>query len=193
MRNHRHQQKGFTFVELIIVVVILGILSAVLIPRYWEVARQARIASLEGVVGAMRSAVAITRTKALSQGLSPGTSNPGGGNAQNIFLVEVDGLEVEVDWANLCPESDPELGDASSDGSLSMLDYLLIEDTPWSDTNQFIDGQLNTHFNNQFTWLGYDIRLSGPGGCYVVYDSFGDRDFSDGNSMCTITLVTDDC
>lgn len=183
--------KGFTFVELLIVIIIIGILSALLVPRYWNVVRQARIATLDGVVGAMRSTIYITKTKALAEGIRVAGSNPGA--AQDQYIVDVEGLRVEVDWANLCPESDPEMGDAATDATISMLDFLFIEDTPWSNTNQFVDGNLNTHFDNQFTWIGYDIRLSGAGGCYVVYNSFGDRDFSDGESMCTIDMVIDDC
>ncbi len=51
--------RGFTLIELVIVIVILGILAAVAIPKYEDMQEQARSATLKGQVGSIRSAVAI--------------------------------------------------------------------------------------------------------------------------------------
>ena len=57
--SRNQTQGGFTLIELVIVIVILGILAAVAIPKYEDMREQARTAALKGQLGSIRSAVAI--------------------------------------------------------------------------------------------------------------------------------------
>ncbi len=57
------REKGFTLIELVMVIVILGILAAVAMPKYVNMQDEAKSAAAKGVIGTVRSAIAIQYAK----------------------------------------------------------------------------------------------------------------------------------
>lgn len=68
------KQTGFTLVELVVVIVILGLLAAAALPRFINVTTDARLASLDGVAGGLRSAVALARAEYVVNGDNTATA-----------------------------------------------------------------------------------------------------------------------
>ena len=60
--------QGFTMIELILVIVVLGILAVFAFPQFFNFRTQARRSAMSGVVGSVRSAVNMTRANQLATG-----------------------------------------------------------------------------------------------------------------------------
>jgi MSHA pilin protein MshA len=68
-----NKQAGFTLVELVVVIAVLGILAATALPRFVNVQSKALVASGAGLQGSIRSAANMARASWIASGSSGGT------------------------------------------------------------------------------------------------------------------------
>lgn len=70
----KRAQQGFTLIELVMVIVILGVLAAVALPKFVDLSGEARQAATNGVAGALSSASAINFSADLAKGQAQGAA-----------------------------------------------------------------------------------------------------------------------
>ena len=98
------KQQGFTIIELVIVIIILGLLAVTALPRLLDTTDQAREASVEGVAGSFASAVGLVRAEWELAGRPSGNNN-----------ITYDGVSIEVS-DNGYPLASPDDNGVNSNG-----------------------------------------------------------------------------
>jgi MSHA pilin protein MshA len=106
--NNVKKQQGFTLIELVVVIVILGILAVTAAPKFINLQDDAQTATLEGVKAAMESASALVHSKSLIAGNNDAASTD---SPTPTVVINSAGLvaninygyptDVVADWAGL--------------------------------------------------------------------------------------------
>lgn len=125
------RQAGFSLIELVIVIVILGILAATALPRFLDVTEEAKVASLEGVAGGFATGVSLAR----AQWEAEGRPSENGKNAviydtQKVYLTtptaaQISNGSVAPGYPMTSDDEDVDPGTLSGDKCLKVWDAIL--------------------------------------------------------------------
>ncbi len=173
IRSHKSHQSGFTLIELIAVIVILGVLTGIAVPRFANLSSSAHVATLKSMGGAILSAANLVHAKSVVLGVQ----------SQPLTSIDLDGdgsADVEVKYGY--PSASRRNGISKIMGGSFASNWTWS--TTYGDTRFWLTtaslGGRSGEYVNQTA-----VRASG---CYILYDPA-----TSAGGTPKISYVTTDC
>ncbi|OUS30586.1 hypothetical protein A9Q98_04915 [Thalassotalea sp. 42_200_T64] len=87
-KNKKHQVKGFTLIELVVVIVLIGLFAVTALPKFIDLTDKAQQANIEGMAGGFASAISLARAQWEVEGRpSDGSYNVVNYDGSNLILT----------------------------------------------------------------------------------------------------------
>jgi len=152
----RLNAKAFTLIELVMVIVILGILAATAIPKFSDLNKQAHLAAINGVVGGVRSGIAIFHASYLIN------TSLTGANPTSGYPLDLDGKS-----GGPATSLNPLFGNVLSQGGIM---------EKWTKASGALTGDGSVDYSytaldstaNTYTYTNYDAGATVFAGTFVV-------------------------
>jgi prepilin-type N-terminal cleavage/methylation domain-containing protein len=149
----KQNQRGFTLIELVVVIAILAILASFALPRFVQLAEQAHRSSVKATAGALAAAVALVKVQWMSNGLTGAAVDVAGFGEDNVD-VSADGWPTSTSsnstntsmntalcqqvWQGLLQPNAPSVATSAP------ADYLVTAAAPQCTFTYTLDGQNGT-------------------------------------------------
>lgn len=164
------KKTGFTLIELVVVIVILGILAVTAAPKFLNLQSDARVATLKGLQAAIKSADAQVYAKAAIQGVE----------SRSQATVSLSGYTVRTYFGHVMPHGVSQNVGIVGDADLALVDGLENLDFPPVD-------------NGQWTLLFSGTLEGGVGVRLAPHGKYDTNDFSNAfETKCTLTYIVSD-
>ncbi|MCH2039181.1 MAG: prepilin-type N-terminal cleavage/methylation domain-containing protein [Saccharospirillaceae bacterium] len=181
----RHHQ-GFTLVELIITLVVVGVLAAIVFPRASDLSEEAAIAKAQGVAGSLRSVVNTVKAIFLSQGHTIRVQDLQGFGNNNVDTNN-SGYPIGIDKGN----GNENVG-RNQKGCDELWDGLLVDAPTTAFNNNSQDYRSFRHTSNKI--CSYVYRRNGDSGNQNTGQIIIRYDSRDGTvRVCGASSLLDPC
>ncbi len=170
---------GFTLIELIVVIVILGILAVTAAPKFIDLQSDARVAALNGLKASVASAATLVHGKALATGQ----------DVANSGKVKINGTDVTICYGYPCAAAS-----SATTGLRAVLDTELVtcDLTNMSSSIEWCEivNTTSTSSSVKLYNANYYVnnKASAEAGCYVEYVQANSK-----NDAPKITIKSDGC
>lgn len=169
MRN----QKGFTLIELIIVIVVLGILAVTAAPQFINFSGDARASALKGMEGSVKGAMQLTYSKAAISGVEE----------DDEATVEIKGTDIDLAYGYPVAE----LTNTGNGNIIDVLDADFGDGVITNDWIYIIDGtSVSIAQSSTFSEAPDDVAALETAQCFIEYSE------ATGESTPATVTVTDD-